>query len=251
MAVGKISFLREDGNLNTPAIGSDHVSGLPFDIPANTSMPAGIKLGDVVQIFSLNEAVSLGVTEYDEEGVNFYHGIPHFHISEYFRMKPDGSLYIMFANCANNWDAIKTMQSVAQGEIRQLGIWTAKNLWPICPGDNPYTLNLVADINSVAEVLANEHRPLSVLLGSNTSCADSTKANKTINLTKIPTCIGDFPRVTALIGQGKSDTLRKMQISHPDNATIGTLGTALGCVSNAKVCESIAWVDQFNRYNKN
>ena len=67
----------------------------------------------------------------------------------------------------------------------------------------------------------------------------------------MPTCNGDFPHVTDLSGQGKSDTMRKRQMSDPDNETIGTLGTALGCVSNAKVCESIAWVDQFNLYNKN
>lgn len=36
-------------------------------------------------------------------------------------MKPDGSLYVMFADCSKNWNAIKTIQSVANGDIKQLG----------------------------------------------------------------------------------------------------------------------------------
>ena len=103
---------------------------------------------------------------------------------------------------------------------------------------------------TVAEELANEHRPLSVLLTGNASSADSTGAVKTIDLKKIPSCIGDFPRVTALLGQGRSDLLRQMQIANPKHSSIGCVGVALGCVAEAKVCESIAWVNQFNLTSK-
>lgn len=254
MAIGKISFIRQDGNLNSPAIGQDHISGLLFDIPAGTPMPSGIKLGDVIQLFSVNEAVSLGITAYStkEDNTNFFYGIPHYHISEYFRMKSDGSLYVMFANCETDWSAIKTIQSVAQGNIRQLGIWTSKLLWttPLA-NEDPYVLNIVADVNAVAEELADEHRPLSVILSANTSYADSSKADKTLKLTRIPKCLGDWPRVTALLGQASSETVKSMQLAYEGNPTIGCVGTALGCVAEAKVCESIAWVDQFNLYDKN
>lgn len=251
MAISKVSFIRQDGNLTATAVGTDHISGLLFDIPADTQMPSGVKLNDVVQIFSVTEAISLGITEYDEEKQNFFYGIPYFHISEFFRMKPDGSLFVMFADCSKNWNAIKTIQSVAQGNIKQLGVWTPQNIWSIgASSEDPYTLNLVPDINTIAEELANDHQPLSILLTANSTTADSTGATKTISLIKIPTCKGDYPRVTVLLGQGKHETLRKMQIANLNHSSIGCVGVALGCVAEAKVHESIAWVSQFNLNNK-
>ena len=41
-----------------------------------------------------------------------------------------------------------------------------------------------------------------------------------------------------------------MQIANLNHSSIGCVGTALGCVAEAKVCESIAWVSQFNLNNK-
>ena len=252
MAIGKVSFIREDGNLQSPATGYDHISGLLFDVPEGTQIPSGIKLGEVAQIFSPTEAVNLGITEYsDKEGAsNFFYGIPYFHIAEFFKRMSNGSLYIMFANCTAEWKEIKTIQAAAQGNIRQLGIWTSKLLWTASDSTlDPYTLNLVADINTVAEELANEHRPLSVLLNANTAIADPTKSDKTIKLTRIPKCIGDFPRVTALLGQGKSDKLMKMRLAYEGYPIIGCVGTALGSLAASNVQESIAWVDQHNLYN--
>ena len=141
MAIGTVSFIRKDGNLPPTSVGNDHISGLIFDLPG------------------------LGITEFEQEKNNFFYGIPYFHISEFFRMKPDGSLYVMFADCSKNWNAIKTIQSVANGDIKQLGIWTPQNIWSTASSsEDDYSLNLVSDINTVAEELANEHRPLSVLL---------------------------------------------------------------------------------------
>ena len=190
MAIGTVSFIRKDGNLTPTSVGNDHISGLIFDLPVETNMPPSIKIGDVIQLFSVNEAIGLGITEFEQEKNNFFYGIPYFHISEFFRMKPDGSLYVMFADCSKNWNAIKTIQSVANGDIKQLGIWTPQNIWSTASSsEDDYSLNLVSDINTVAEELANEHRPLSVLLTGNASSADSTGAVKTIDLKKIPSCI--------------------------------------------------------------
>lgn len=41
-----------------------------------------------------------------------------------------------------------------------------------------------------------------------------------------------------------------MQIANPKHSSIGCVGVALGCVAEAKVCESIAWVNQFNLTSK-
>ena len=109
MAIGTVSFIRKDGNLTPTSVGNDHISGLIFNLPVETQMPPSIKIGDVIQLFSVNEAIGLGITEFEQEKNNFFYGIPYFHISEFFRMKPDGSLYVMFADCSKNWNAIKTI----------------------------------------------------------------------------------------------------------------------------------------------
>ena len=98
MAIGTVSFIRKDGNLTPTSVGN---------LPVETQMPPSIKIGDVIQLFSVNEAIGLGITEFEQEKNNFFYGIPYFHISEFFRMKPDGSLYVMFADCSKNWNAIK------------------------------------------------------------------------------------------------------------------------------------------------
>lgn len=55
MAISKVTFTRQDGNLTATAIGTDHISGLLFDIPKDTQMPSGVKLNDVIQIFLLQK----------------------------------------------------------------------------------------------------------------------------------------------------------------------------------------------------
>lgn len=246
MALGNVNFIRKDGNLTNTALGNDHISGLLFDIPTNTQMPVGVKMGDVNQIFSIKDAEKLGINEYSKDSDAFYFGIPHFHISEFFRIKPNGSLYIMFADCSRNWEAIQTMQSIAQGEIRQIGIWTPKNLWKKNADSAPYSLDLVPDLNAQAELLASQHKPVSLIVSANSSSADSTNVDKAIQMALLPTCIGDTPRVTVLLGQGRTEKVKGMQLAHTNNATIGCVGAMIGCIANASVCESVAWVNQFN-----
>lgn len=67
MAIGTVSFIRKDGNLTPTSVGNDHISGLIFDLPVETNMPPSIKIGDVIQLFSVNEAIGLGITEFEQE----------------------------------------------------------------------------------------------------------------------------------------------------------------------------------------
>ena len=86
-------------------------------------------------------------TDEEEMNVNFLHGIPAYHIREFFRMSgnPGGSgkLYVMFADCSANWDALEIMQRAAGGMINQIGIWTEQPLWKANGASEQYNLNLV------------------------------------------------------------------------------------------------------------
>lgn len=241
MATSKVTFTRSDGNLRSPLIGQDHISGLLFDVK---KLPGSTAEGDVHQIFSVKEAEKMGVTAYKEGEESYEFGIPHLHISEFFRINPSGSLYVMFADCSVNWNAIVTMQRIAQGAIRQIGIWTPLNIWDKGSVEtDPYSISIVPDINAVADILAANNQPLSILLSANTAgIAD----NGVTKMTLIPTCIGSSPRVTILIGQGNSKLVQDIQFNVTKNVAVGWVGAALGVVSIANVSESPAWVGKFN-----
>ena len=247
MALSKVTFTRTDGNLGTALTGLDHISGLLFD---TTSAPGTTSLGDVYQIFSVKEAEAIGVLPYKAGETVYMDGLPHLHISEYFRLNPNGTLYIMFDDCSSNWDAISVMQNFAQGSLRQIGIWTGLKLFIKGTTDlDPYTINLVSDINAAAELIASENKPFSVLLSAN--CAGINADNVTTTMASFPSVIQSYSRVTALIGQGNSTLVQDIQTKRAAHETVGWVGAALAIVARANVHESPAWLGKFNMIGGN
>lgn len=247
MALSRIKFTRVDGNLRAPLLGQDHISGLLFDV---TTAPGTTALGDVSVIYSVSDAEKLGITPFstDEGDTPYQSGLPHLHISEYFRLNPNGTLYVCFENCTTQWEALANMQRVAQGAIRQIGIWTPKKLWVLPTGEDvdadPYTLDLVQDLENVANTLADQNQPFSILLQANTVGieADGTSTN----IVRLPDAVQSYSRITTLIGQGNTELVRNIQLAITDHPAVGWVGACLATVALAGVGESIAWVGKFN-----
>ena len=147
MALGNVVIKTTDGNIpRGTASGNEKVTGLLFDVSLQPELftagygknnEGNLALNDVAYItsrksagqdFGIIERVS--ATEDEENNLNFYHGIPAYHIREFFRMSGNidgnGRLYVMFADCSQNWDAIDIMQRVSGGTINQLGISEAQ-----------------------------------------------------------------------------------------------------------------------------
>lgn len=143
--LGNVYIKDTDGNIPySGATGNEKVTGLLFDVSLQPELfTAGygknnennVKLNDVLYITSRKSAVKdfgiierVKATEDEESNMNFFHGIPYYHISEFFRMSGNidgnGRLYVMFADCSAGWDAVDIMQRAAGGTINQLGIWT-------------------------------------------------------------------------------------------------------------------------------
>lgn len=244
MAISKVSFTRDDGNLATPLAGQDHISALIFD---TTTFPGTTVDGDIFEIFSVKDAESIGVTAFDgsDGASNYEFGIPHLHISEFFRLNPGATLYISFADCSANWDIIDQLQRMAQGKVRQIGVWTRQKLLEAgaTPAD-PYSLRVVADMNAKAETLAGINQPVSILLHADATAIDA--AGETTNLSLLPSVISTYDRVTVLLGQGNSANVKAIQLAETNNVSVGCVGASLGLVSRASVGTSIAWVAQFN-----
>lgn len=271
MALGNVIIKDVDGNIPYSGVsGQEKVTGLLFDVSLQPDLFAAgygknneskLKLGDVLYVTNFKSATKdfgiierVETTEDDENNVNFLHGIPAYHIKEFFRMSGNvdgnGKLYVMFADCSASWDAIDVMQRVAGGTINQLGVWTEQPLWKLNGAEEKYNLNIVKTLNGKAVAMADQHQPLSVILSANPSnTGSSTSEGKQINLNKIPTAICESSRISVIFGQARSAKVLTMQKRNKNNTPVGFMGAMLGALARANVQESVAWVKMFNLFD--
>lgn len=270
MALGNVFIKDVDGNIpyDTGA-SNEKVTGLLFDVSLQPTLftegygktnEAKLRLGDVICITSLKSAVSdfgiierVTATEEEEANVNFLHGIPAYHIREFFRMSGNvngtGKLYVMFADCSVSWNAIEVMQRAAGGMINQLGIWTEQPLWKAGGVAERYSLNLVKGLNDIAVSLAEQNQPLSLVLSANPSNTGSdTTEGRQVDLNRVPSCICEASRISCIFGQAHHETVTLMQMRNANHTPVGFLGAVMGALARAGVHESIAWVKQFNLF---
>ena len=273
MAIGNVIIKDTDGNIPyNGASGQEKVTGLLFDVSMQPDLfgegygknnEGKLKLNDVLYITNFKSAIQdfgiierVETTEEDENNVNFMHGIPAYHIREFFRMSGNvdgnGKLYVMFADCSASWDAVDTMQRVAGGLINQLGVWTEQPLWKLNFAEEKYNLNIVKTLNDKAVAMADLHQPLSIVLCANPSNTGSdTSDGKQIDLNKIPTAICEASRISVIFGQARCAPVSMMQKRNVNNTPVGFLGAVMGAIARANVHESVAWVRTFNLFDDN
>lgn len=268
MALGGVYMTDTDGNIGKEISNlTEKVCGLLFDISAQpdfwTKGP-GATLAEslkdnVIELNSLDDAIAAGITAYtgemDEDGTSkdFLHGIPYYHIEHFFKLAGgSGRLFVMFADCSQNWDALIDMQKASFGIINQFGVWTEQNLWKkMDESASQYSIAIVGDLQSVAENMANNYNaPASILLCANSAkVKTATGEDSTIVWSEIPTCVIDARYVTVLLAQGLDSDVSAMQIALESKTPVGTVGAALGCLTQASVAESIGWVQHFDLIN--
>ena len=259
MALGGVFMSDTDGNIGTSSTTStEKVTGLLFDISKQAKFfeeGAGLAVkdklqGNVIEINSMDDLKELGITAYSgDTEKDLLFGIPYYHINHFFGIQGStGRLFIMFADCGIDWNAIEQMQRAAHGMINQLGIWTEQSLWKQTdPEAETYSIDLVTDLQSKAASLADENAPLSILLCANSAViAIAEESVKKVELGKIPTCVINARFVSVLLGQGLDADVSAMQLANQNLTPVGNIGAALGCIASASVQESFAWVNKFN-----
>ena len=259
MALGGVFMSDTDGNIGTSSTTStEKVTGLLFDISKQAKFfeeGAGLAVkdklqGNVIEINSMDDLKELGITAYSgDTKKDLLFGIPYYHINHFFGIQGStGRLFIMFADCGVDWNAIEQMQRAAHGMINQLGVWTEQSLWKQTdPEAETYSIDLVTDLQSKAASLADENAPLSILLCANSAViATDEESVKKVELGKIPTCVINARFVSVLLGQGLDADVSAMQLANQNLTPIGNIGAALGCIASASVQESFAWVNKFN-----
>lgn len=267
-----VRFTTLDGNLKRSAnLANETIGVLIFDTSTYPDLftkgygkenADNLELGDVIHISYLDEAVDeYGIIPRvepeegeDENDVNFMHGIPYYHIREYFRRAGgefvEASLYVMFADCSKDWDAVDIAQNATGGVAHQIGIYTEQMMFGSdLQDDGTYNLKLVRALEDKARQLEDEHKPAVIVLHANTGSVEGGEDAGVIDIKKLPTLVVDCRHVAVLIGQANTKLVHNMQKASKTHAPIGFVGAFMGLLSRAKVSESVAWVQKFNMFD--
>lgn len=160
-------------------------------------------------------------------GVGSKLDIFYYHISEYFRMNPNGNLWVgLFAIPGSYlFTEVQTLQQYAQGAIRQVGVYV-----PL----RTVVANIVADANllqGVCQTLDNNKMPLSAILVEDIAAVT--------DLTTLPnlSLLSD-PWVSVNISQDGAASGWALYKAYAHS--ISNLGALLGSVSVASVSADVA-----------
>ena len=160
----------------------------------------------------------------------------HYHISEYFRIQPQGNLYVGVFPVPGSYtfSEVADMQTYANGSIRQLAIYnTAART----------ANNVVSDTTALqtqAEALESLHMPISFLYGANIKAITDLST-----LSNLATSTNEA--VSVNISQDGGGAGADLYVT--SGFSITNIGALLGTVSLSKVSDSIAWIEKYDVSN--
>ena len=239
--LNNISFVKTNGGMARPSASEDPISGLVFqglglsningfdDVRLDTTNnPATVKsyatkLQYVEQLAGLGivhtDAPANGTLTATQQAMNTVY----YHVSEFFRMNPEGTLYLMLkaSNLAVEPADIEDLQNYAGGRLRQVGVFNS-------------TLLAAATLKTTLDSLDAQNMPLSVV---------STYSGKLLTFSSFSDLTANINcRHSVLIGCDFNTTLAA---ELGDFAYYGCLGACIGAISKALVSECIGWVSKF------
>jgi hypothetical protein len=214
-----VTVNRTDGNLPLPLNGNDGTSLMIF---GNGVAAVSLTLGAVAALRSLSDAVSLGLTaSYDDTNSL----LVNHHISEFFRLKPDGRLFILMLDglLATN-DAVIASAIRANRDIKLVA----------------YIINEVADqaqdaqdLSAIADELKLDHiHTGAILVGAEANLATVLISAYADTRTE------ELPLVTTI--NSADPAIAGIKAAYSDYTA---LGTALGSLAARGVEENMGSVD--------
>ena len=217
---GGVFMTNVDGYTANNAVPAENIGGLLFDIgqrenPFTGFNTANTNFGNrqVVEINSLEDAVTLGI---EKDGL--MNGVPYYHIEKFFALAGNGQrLFVMFADCSSNFDAIEDLQVAAKGLCFQIGFWTERELFTKS-GNDLLLATWVANVQTVAEKLGGRikkqgqnyvnydgNAQVSILINANPGrITDGQDATVAIDLSKLPNAIGEMPYVSSSVRRAQT-----------------------------------------------
>ena len=228
MSLNNVNITYAASGLGSPAVGEDFISGMIF---YSAGYPSGFNAGHrIFPILSVADAEALGiVTNLSPTELDYMH----YHIAEYFRANPTGSLFVMVTTdvaltspSTNSYGEIVTLQNYANGKIRQIGIFERT----IAFSEPNLTL-----IQAKVTASTTDNKPLEVIYQANFAG---------VTLSGLADLNSSFAKnVTVCIGQDGAGDGAALYTAL--GKSVGCAGLMLGAVSSALVSTSVAWVDKF------
>ncbi len=224
--MNELIIQKTNGGLGRRLATDDGISGL---LVQGVAVTGGVQLNTAYRLASLDDARALGITPAYDTTNNV---LVYEHIKEYFRLQPDGDLFLMLAATSAS---INDMLSPGSGSVYALATGGEGKIKQMAVAFNPDTplaagavTATVGTAQSFADWAAQTHKPLVVLLeGWGVDMNDADLHGK------------NAPSVSVVVGQN-------LAVANAGHANYAAVGTVLGAVSKARVNESVGWVEKFN-----
>jgi hypothetical protein len=218
-------------NKNTSSTGySATVSTAVVTIKARPGLGMSINSGTPLSASLSTGATVTGTITQFSGGAGSKLAVWHYHISEYFRLQPQGNLYVgIFAVPGTyTFAEIATVQNFSGGTVRQVGIY--KDSAAFSSAD-------ITAIHNQCAALTAAHKEIIALYGADISAVTDLSTLADLSQLSANYCSAVISQDGAAVGS---------QLYAAYGKSITTLGALLGAVSLSAVSESIAWPAKFN-----
>jgi len=223
-ALSKVTVNKGSSGLGRRISLDDGISGIVF---YNDTLPSGFLTTDrIKKVFSLDEAELLGIAEGSAN-----HDAEHYHIAEFFRMDPAGSLYIGFFDepaGAYDYTEVELMQTFAKGEISIFGVYA--------PG-RVYIAAEITALQAVLTPLETRNEPAVAFLAND---IQGTADLSTLVDARTVTA----PDITVVVGEDNAG--RGAAIAVTNSLSVTHLGALMGATASALVSQSVGNPENFN-----
>ncbi len=156
--------------------------------------------------------------------------VEHYQISEFFRLNPNGVLWVMYQTTPNIWGNINLLQNQSSNSIRQFGVYNVAGTQ-----SSGITTDL-DNIQVVGNTMFGNYTPASVIYSPN--------IYNTSDLTTLPNLRARSDNyVSCVIGQDGGNTGAFLSLYSSQSVT--AYGAVLGLVSVSKVSDNIGWVGKY------
>lgn len=229
-----VVITKVNGGIGRRNPSDDMICGLMAN---GVAVPGGVQLDTTYRLAGVQDAIDLLIDEaYDfDNDILVYE-----HIKEFFRINPDGDLYLRLAAQAVSFSDLvnktKThapvLLSQAEGNIKVLAVAFNPAVFQADFTATDAAIPVAQDL--VSDEYA-QHRPIQVVLEGKGFDINAPSNLRALNA----------PNVSVMVGQELS-IVNKDTGGQTPYATYAAVGTFLGAVSKAAVNESVAWVSKFN-----
>lgn len=204
-----------------------------FVVSAKPGMGTSLNSGTPIAITTTGTATAT-VTSQFTGGVASVLAPYYYYVSEYFRIQPNGILWVgFFPTSDTTLVSISTMQAQANGAIRQF-------MYNSAATSTSTMLSELDLLQAQGVIMFNNYTPASILYSPNFYAIS--------DLSTLPNIRSKSDNyVSVVIGSDAGGLGAKLSLTTAKSITC--IGAALGAVSKAKVDEDIAWVAKFNISN--